>query len=58
MKKLNEINDWVYDRIKWIMTPLFLWVIITRSFGWLDFEWWNGAFVFGYVFLYRKIENK
>jgi len=57
MKRLNQITGWAYQRIKWTFTPLFFWVIVSRSLGWLEFDWWNGAFVLGYVFLYREIEK-
>lgn len=52
MKRLDKISDWIYQWLKWIVTPLFLWIIFSRGLGWLEFGWFEGAYILGYVFIY------
>jgi hypothetical protein len=53
MKKLSQLIDKVYQKMGWLFTPIFLWIIISRSSGWREFDWWDGTYIIGYVFFWR-----
>jgi len=52
MKRLDIIVDFLNEKMKCIYTPLFVFIMITRGFGWGEFSFWDALYCLAYVFIF------
>jgi hypothetical protein len=52
MKRLDIIVDFLNEKMKWLYTPLFVFIMITRGLGWGEFSFWDALYCLAYVFIF------
>lgn len=54
MKKIQQITELVYEKLSWLWTPLFIWMMAATILGWKKFDAWDAIYCLLYVFYIRE----
>jgi len=52
MKRLDKIVDFLNEKMRWLYTPLFIFIMITRGLGLREFSFWDALYCLAYVFIF------
>ena len=54
MKSLDKIVEYIWEKLRWLWTPLFIWHMAATIFGWSKFDAWDALYCLAYVFYIRE----
>ena len=54
MKSLDKICEYVWEKLRWLWTPLFIWHMAATIFGWSKFDAWDALYCLLYVLYIRE----
>jgi hypothetical protein len=54
MKRIEYLADYLYEKLRWLWTPLFIWHMAATIFGWSKFDAWDALYCLLYVFYIRE----
>jgi hypothetical protein len=57
MNAIIQFADFLYKKLSWIWTPLFIWHIVATAFEWKKFDVWDAIYCLMYVFYIRDSEK-
>jgi len=57
MNAIIQFADFLYKKLSWLWTPLFIWHIVATAFEWKKFDVWDAIYCLMYVFYIRDSEK-